>query len=502
MTTRRLAWFLLLPAVLLLAFGCTKRPDEPEFDNPFDPAGPDAGNPFHLEARESGNNVLVSWDQPPHPDITSYNVLRSADGQSFALRDTVPPMANSPTNQYIDTTPLRNAPNYYKVQAVNSVGQTTASSRVAAVPVVALPYLEIAGGAASTATRLVDVSFGSRVGDTAELDSLPDFPAPLITAVVPGDTVLSVPWDLGPAGSDEEYKHVYLRIMTGGVSSEVARDSIQVQFRPSFSVAGNPPTVAGRDVQLAVASTGVSLMRFASSSAGLASASWVPGAPTVAYRLEDRLGQQIIYGEFQGDFGLPSSTATTTAAPDELEDAGFVIAGDAELTDSAAVELHCDAVALWMRFSEAPDLAGVPWVPYADTLTFNLSPAGGLKVVYGQFRNDWVDSPVLSDWITLVAQDLDVQIVTPFAGATLEGGTPLLMTGIAVPASGGDPVDLVEVDTGEGWITTQGIASWSHLWDVPSVLADSTATLRARATAGELIATDTVTVTIVPAAGP
>jgi len=78
----------------------------------------------------------------------------------------------------------------------------------------------------------------------------------------------------------------------------------------------------------------------------------------------------------------------------------------------------------------------------------------------------------------------------------------LLVTGIAVAASGGDPIDLVEVDTGEGWITAQGIASWSYLWSVPSVLADSTATLRARATAGELTATDTITVTIVPAAGP
>jgi hypothetical protein len=502
MTTHRLTWLLLLPAVLLLVSGCTKRPDEPEFDNPFDPAGPDAGNPFHLQAHVSGNNVLVTWDQPPHPDIVSYNVLRSPDGLSFAIRDTVPHNATTQNNQYIDKTPLHNAPNYYKVQAVNSVGQATASSRVAAVPIVARPYLEIAGGVSSTATRQVNVDFSSRVGDTAELDSLPDFPAPLITAVVPGDTILSVPWDLGPATSEGEHKRVYLRIRTAGVSSEVAEDSIQVQFRPSFSVAGTPHTVAGRDIQLAVASSGVTLMRFASTSAGLAAMPWLPGAAAAAYQLEDRLGPQIIYGEFQGNFGLPPYTATTTTTPDDLEGAGFVIDGGAELTDSAAVELHSDAVALWMRFSEAPDLAGVPWIPYADTLAFTLSPEGGRKVVYGQFRNDWLDSPVLSDWITLVAQDLDLQIVAPAAGAVLSGGTPFLVTGIAIPASGGAPIDLVEVDTGAGWTSAQGIGTWSYLWNVPNVLADSTATLRARATADELIATDTITVTLVPAAGP
>jgi hypothetical protein len=46
------------------------------------------------------------------------------------------------------------------------------------------------------------------------------------------------------------------------------------------------------------------------------------------------------------------------------------------------------AAATEMRFGESPDFSGVPWRAWtpATEYTFSLP---GVKLVYGQFRNDW-----------------------------------------------------------------------------------------------------------------
>lgn len=483
---------LILGLVLGMILGCTSRPDDPAYDNPFDSRGLSGGDPFQLQAIKSGNTVVLTWTLPVHEDIARFNVLHSLDGAGFSPIDTA--AANS--GNYIHQTPARNVTNYYKVQAQNSLGHTTSISRVVADSVTAPPFLDIADGAITTATRHVGLSISTLVGDVLVLADNPDLENATQLDATPGDTTISVAWDLQEADSNDVIRHVYLSVETGGLPSPLAEDSIRVQFQPSFTVAGTPSTVAGNVVDLAITDTGVDSMRFAASTEELALATWVAGADLFSgHELGDNLQTQTIYGEFLGDFGF-SVTAESEATPDDLGDAGFVINNGEEMTDDATVAVHSDAVALQMRFSEIPDLTGVPWLDYSDTTLITLSEGGGQKVVYGQFRNHWADSPVLSDWITLVAQDLDITFITPADGAIIRGETPLLVQGVSIPATGIPAIDSVKVDLGAGWEAVTGTEQWSLLWDVPAVSADSSVTIRARAWADTLEATDTISVTI------
>ncbi|MFH1844104.1 MAG: hypothetical protein ABIF77_12935 [bacterium] len=490
----------ILGLALSLALGCAGRPDDPSLDNPFDPEGPSGGDPFQLSARKIGNTVSLSWIAPDHPDIAKYNILHSLENGGFSAIDT----AAGGNNSYIHRTPAANLTNYYKVQAVNSAGETTNISRVTADSVRTPPYLEINEGLSSTASRFVTLTIGTRVGDTVWIADNADFADSTELAATPGDTTITLDWELTlvqdefgqPADSNDVYKYVYLQVFDGDEASPVAVDSVKIDFEPRITIAGNPATVASNIVDLEIDNSGVDSMRLAASAEELATALWLAGADSYpGFVLGDDLGPFFVFGEFLGDFGFTSS-GFLQVIPDDLQAASFVIADDAEFTDDALVEIHSDAVATQMRFSESPDLSDAVWIDYADTTSLTLSEGGGVKPVYGQFRNHWADSAVLIDWITFIQQDLDVTFIAPTDNAVIRGGVPFTVAGISTAASGSPAVDQVEVDLGDGWITASGTETWSTLWNVPTVTTDSMVTLRARATADTVMATTLITVII------
>lgn len=391
----------LVALAAVLCWSCAARPDKKAFDNPFDPTAPDGGDPFAVLALPSGNNVTVTWTAPNIGGISAYEILHSLDGTTFSLPEgwEVP----GTITVFVDTMPAPNALNYYKVRALDALGNASAASRVTAAAVLAPPYLTINGVATQTPTRYVTLAVRTVVGDSVHVAATRTFTDALSFPALAGDDPFTLAWDLGDAAANGIWKHVYLRVKTGGSLSPTAHDSIRTQFRPDLQVRGLPATVASRTLTVTITPhAGVARMRFASTRADLATAAWVAGADTLRDQFLTEVGQvQKIFGEFESDFGY-TALDSVQVTPDGLAAATFRLAGGAPTTTTLTVPVNSTAVATQMRFSEIPDFTALPWQTYAATSDFELSAGAGLKVVYGQFRNDWHTSAVLVDTITYV----------------------------------------------------------------------------------------------------
>lgn len=490
------ATFLLVLAGLTV--GCDDKPVEPVFDNPLDPAGPAGGDPFAVTAAYVDGKVAVTWTAVELEGVAGYEVFHSLlPDRDFRL---VLAVESTLTAVMIeDFSP--NVENYYKVRAVDAVGNASAISGVTAARLLTPPYLQI-GDTTFVHSRNAVVRVSTALGDTAEIDDGPGFDSPLVRALTAGDT-LEIDWDLGDADSVGAFKHVYLRVSTAGVWSETAHDSVRVAFSPVFQLSGAPATVASRQLDLAILGEGVHQMRFAPSGEALADSAWLPGAAAYSgYSISAEPAAQEVYAELASDFGF-SLLDTLTAVPDSLLSPSFILEGGSEASSDYEFSLAATAVATRMRFAESPeDLALTAWSPYSTTGSFTHGACAGdpLKIVYGQFDNDWFVSPVVTDtmlWVQPQPLQIDFDPVESVLSAA-----PAVLTGTAIASTCGPGLDLVEVDAGDGFAPASGLAEWSFVWDVPTVMADSTAAVSARVIAGADTAFATIDLLIVAPAAP
>ena len=219
------------------------------------------------------------------------------------------------------------------------------------------------------------------------------------------------------------------------------------------------------DLQITDDVAGIDSMRFARSPEMLPFAPWAAGDTLYSgYTLMDSPLPQTIWGEFQSDFGY-NTTSSYEALPDDLSGVSFTI----------------------KSLDNNEDIT--------DTTLFTLSEEPGLKVVYGQFLTFWAQSPAVSDAISLVSQEIQVEFLHPLNGMVVLGDSQLTAMGFAVPAAGFNAVDMVEVDLGDGlgFHPATGTESWSIDWEVPLFREDRDLILRARAI---IVDTDTVTIAI------
>ena len=386
-----------LLGLLAAAFvsGCARKPDAPAWDNPFDPAGAD---PFNLTARATETSVILIWSRPAFTDIVAFEVLRSLDNQSFALLDETAATVTS----YSDISYAPNRVSYYKVRARNAAGEVSGVSRQVSAAGLTYPRLDIAAGARNTPTRHVTLTIVTAAGDSLELADNATFAGALRVIASTTDTNL-VAWDLGAATANDQRKRVWLRVKSGTAYSFATRDSVETSFRPDLQILGRPATVATRRLALDIAGGGgATRLRFAPTRAELPSAVWAAPDSLVAGHIRftgEVLGAtaapQWLYGEFESDFGF-TFVDSLLCVPDDLSAAGFQLAGGATITGTPTVSLTSTAVATEMRFGESPDFSAVPWRAWTEAAeySFNEDPDSlrvlpGLKVVYGQFRNDW-----------------------------------------------------------------------------------------------------------------
>ncbi len=479
-------------AALLGLLACSTEPSAPVFDNPLDPAGPDGGDPFQVNAVYLNETVLVTWHDPGLDGITGYEVLRSlSQAGPYEI------LGTATVTTYTDTSYVPDAVNWYKVRALDANGVPTAISLVTPAELPVPPTIRIAPGR-DTATRFISIWVRSATGDSAAVDSTEAF-ATAAGAGFAGTDTTRIDWDLGPADSNGVVKRFYVRVFAGGIPTSTVLDSVTVSFRPSLHLAGDPATVGSRRLDLVVTGDGVQQMRFAPSRAGLEDAAWLPAAATYdQYQLDATPDTQVVFGEFAGDFGF-SVVDSVAAIPDSLAHVELVINGGSAATGDTVLTLRAVTAATEMRYAESPaELAATPWQPYAETTTFVHSGCAGdlLKTVYGQFRNDWFSpDPVSSSIQWLPPEVLTVTIDAP---DTVGGGTTVTLAGTAHAGTCDEPLSAVEVDTGTGWQAATGLETWSFAWSIPSVAADSSVTIQARALAGAAAETTAVTVVVTP----
>ncbi len=385
--------------------GCAKRPADPSWSNPFDPDGPDHGDPWRVRAILSGNTIEVLWDAVTAQGIDHLEVLHSTDGTHYDVANANPigrQMISFQHTKDSPSPPAFNAVNWYKVRAVDAAGNVSSLSREAPAETLIGPYLAIAGGASATATRHVSLTIRTTVGDTLEVAADSLFTSALkLQAVAGGEDQTIADYDLGPAAGNNVLKSVWVRVKTGSVFSPLAHATIRTAFQPVLRLATSAPTLATRRVTVQYTAAGVVEARLAADvDSAVARAALATAAPVTpdsisggnAYFTGTLLtanGQrQWIYGRMTGDFGY-AWIDTTHALPDNLQSATFTLAGGAAVTAVDTVALASSAVATQMRFSEDPSFTGVPWLTYAPSIQFALTPAPGLKTVYGEFRNDW-----------------------------------------------------------------------------------------------------------------
>jgi hypothetical protein len=482
-----------LAAAALLAAACSETPSEPEFTNPFDPNAPGYdGNPLQLTSSYDENtaSIRLRWQHTGTFGITTYQIRHAtAAGGPYDDIGSVPAPADPGNVQYYVEEPVRNAVNYFKVVGVNAAGSAMATSVLVPDSLTAPPFLDILGGRTEVASRRVRLLVTTGVGDQVRLADNRAFTGPSLVErpALPGETD-TVAWDFGPA-SPNETLGVYLQVLTGGVGSPIDSVTPRVEFAPGFSAFGDPPTVATNVLELEVDTTGVVQMRFARSEEELVGAAWEPPAPVrPGYQLTDDLATQTIYGEFEGDFGFNAVT-TTTVTPDDLGGASFEIVfpdpGDRVL-ESSIVELSNTAVATQMRFAAGPDFSGVAWQPYADTYELDAGPGAGERVVYGQFRNYWTTSAVLTDWFIQIGLSLEITILAPADSAIVRGGTALLTRGTSRADPDGPGIAFVELfpEGAADWEIASGTTDWTWLWEVPRFDEDTWLNLRARVVTG------------------
>jgi len=483
-----LLWPVLLAA--LVVFGCSKNPEAPGFDNPFDPGNPE--DPFNLSAVVASTTVVLTWTHHADYGIVAYDVLRSSDGAIYDLLATIdaPTSANG---TFTDPSPIPTATSYYKLVATNSDGEQTVESQVVAASVDVPLLVSVAGGAATTRGRYVRVRVRAMGYETARLAQTEDF-ADAQTVVFVGDSAVVEAWDLGPAEANSTVLRVYAcalhTLEIGGepvtVSTDTAQVAITVSFRPTLDLPVGVLTVPDLNVDLTVGggATGITRLRLAPTRGELAAATWQPPAAIIQdYMLRDTPQPQLVFAQFESEFS-PAFTVIDSqlVTPDQLIAVTFRLdlPSDRVISDPS-VRVFSTAVATLMRFSTDPSFGDAPWLAFNDTSTVTLPADPGFHVVYAQYRNHWTQSAVKTDWAIFSQDDVEIEFQDPVDGEILPGGTFVELRGRSWNRSGNTPVDSVKVNVGDGYVLATGTLEWSYGWNVPLPATDTPTLLAARA---------------------
>lgn len=492
--------FLLAAAGLILLAGCETKPTAPTFDNPFDVDSPAGGDPFNLLATYSSGKITLIWTHPADYGIITYEVLHSPTyfGEYFSIGSVEAPASGNALFTYEDVTPTSN--HYFKVQGFDEAGGFTATSTIAPTSLTT-PALVVVGddGSRTTASRHIVLNITVSQGDSLRLSQrgVPD--SELVIAAGDSMVPVAVPWDLGEVDSSDTTLTVAVVPQMSTSLGDTNKVILDVDFDPALTLPAGGTRIASLTPTVAIDTTGLVSMRFAHTLEDLAVADWVPAAPTAApLTLEDTAAPQDIHAEFLGDFGF-SVTALLQVSADVLLDPGFYLAlPEDHITEQNTILGICDANATQMRFAESLDFLGVSWQAYSDTAEITLSEGAGRKVIYGQFRNDFAQSAIFTDYAIYLSQPLAIDIIAPAQGDTLTAGTALLVQGLTTAPSGTAPVDSVKFDGGEGWEEAIGTTSWRYFWTAPTVEAAAAVVLRARAWADGDSVTTQVGITVVP----
>jgi hypothetical protein len=473
-----------------------EHPRCPGYENLFDPDGANGGDPLQLIAALGDSlKITLAWSQPQGYDIANYEISHSLlPAEGYMVVGTVP-HTTGPGASFTFRGADPTSTNYFRIRAYNSAGSFTNFGSMAQATRITPPLVYLSQGGRRVGTRNITLDVTVSRGDSLQIWVKEDPEGATTVGAPAAGEVGSVPFVLPTATENDTVFNLRVLAFPLAVATDTAKIALTVDFDPAFTVDGDSNAVASLTPELLIPDQGIVFMRFADTVEGLESQDWSPYAETYPGQLTDSANRQVVWGEFMSNFGF-SAVASLGLTPDPLTDATFSIdLGPDNISQSQIVTLLAEAGATEMRYSEDPEFSSLAWLPFAVEHSFTLSPDAGTKTIYGQFRNDWGQSAILSDFVIYLSQPLEVAFAAPLGGDTLTGGIPLQVRGTALAAGS---IDSVKFDAGDGlgFRLADGAEEWTYLWDVPTVELTSERVLRARAWAEGDSVTSSITVRI------
>jgi len=128
---KRLKYIALFLLFALIIFGCGKDPDDPVFDNPFDPQNPKTnGEPYHLQVSVGNKNVVnLKWNQIDN--VKKFSVYRST-----SLDNEYKVIGISTSTEYVDSNIDANVTYNYKIRAYWNGTEASPSGIVSIMPLI------------------------------------------------------------------------------------------------------------------------------------------------------------------------------------------------------------------------------------------------------------------------------------------------------------------------------------------------------------------------------
>jgi hypothetical protein len=479
---------LILPMVLMLC-GCSDNPEEPVFDNPFDPDAPGSADPLNLQAVYNEGTVTLTWTGIEGHGIETYVVTRIHLDTPYELQTLE---AVEGPMSYVDQEPLPNITNTYIVRALDAGGRSAAMSHVVPAEVLVPPILRLASGGTQVRSRYQDLILRSTPGTMVQVDTSLSFATAVEALVGDDETAVLTAFDLGPKTSAAARCTLYAgAVFDPGEGRAILRSGVdrlilRVVFNPTINRPDTTFTVAvpWTDLVVSEQAAGVQSMLFASSEEALAEADTLPGAPFVEdWPLLDTTLPQRVHARFISEFGFTHQTTLDLSA-DNLSGSAFALdLPSNRVTSNPEVSVLCRAVATEMRISQHPDFHDAPWRAYADTTEITLEGPPGPYQIFAWFRNHWFDSAILTEHVILAGAGPRVAFTHPAQDQVVRGGATIQLAGTAGTHDGNQPVSAVEVKLSvDGpWIAADGTDHWSASWSIPTVEHDTAHSLGARA---------------------
>jgi hypothetical protein len=492
-----------LPAMLLVSLlaaavlvGCSERPAEPVWDNPFDPDNPSSVDPFMVSATQFNGTVTIQWTPLDGFGLVIYKIEHSTDRQTWREIGRDPAAASVGTFTHQD--PVPTATNYYLVIGVDADSVETITSETVPASIVVPPVIANAANTNIVRSRYQDLTVFATQGDDVEVSLADGFADATSLARDPGGATVFAAFDLGETDSNGIQIPVFARTVSlfNGlpIYSETGIKYFKVDIKPTIGLPGSRLTIADVmvDVELSNDGDGVDAVRFSGKIDEEGTeyqplTDWLPGAAVVTdVPVLDTVKRQLLKAEFRSDFGGITTEDTMGIRADRLTSADFRILFPEDnriLTDSL-VTLDHTATALEMRVSQFPDFHDSGWTAYSDTSQIQIRPSPGqfVYLIYAQYRNHWFDSAIRADWFILGDGQVPVSFLNPVDGQIVEGGTTIEVAGTADTFDDSFPLTSVRAHLGDGWQPVDGLETWEVEWEVPVLFEDTAWALGALAT--------------------
>ncbi|MBN1826491.1 MAG: hypothetical protein JW958_09500 [Candidatus Eisenbacteria bacterium] len=486
-------------AFLLFSVMCDSGPDRNDPDNPLDPLNPaTGGDPFRVSAKYEAGKVELTWNQSNLSGIGGFTVFRRTEFESlFARVDT----AGMDATSWTDNHPAYFARAWYRIAALGVRGDETDTTGRAPDSIDVPPLLKIAGGAATTALREVNVQVAAERATEMMLseDSL------LADAAwEPFDTLRT--WTF-PAEPGDKTLYLVARRENGVVSDTVSDGISPAKTAGKITLAGGDSTIARVAVSVEIRATlpttivlsEDSTFHDAGDSVFLYDGATSAQPLAVTWIFNDEPVAKTLVAEIANEF--EAETLSASVDPDLLEGAEVRFSWDDSITGECDVPVELEANAILMRLASTQnELLTAPWESYRSEATWAVGPTEGTYEVWVQYENDFA-TRWLYDRILFVPTPLSIVITEPSDSTEFHGGDTLSLAGEIVNASCRETPDSVTVTAPDTVFTVpNGDAGWTALWLVGDSPAETTAVTLVVETTDEAdtTAVDTVLVLILP----